>query len=373
MDYWEQMVTEERRCRARELGIRLCDLEEIERFDSALAESKMEESRIDPSAPSAPTRLADSTEGSRDAVSREEEPVDGEVRQGLRSGAWQQERHDRVDVEEKEDGSEEEKDYLPSVVAAEEPRVVVASTSAAPVEQGPWIHLPVELLDKILFFLGDPDMFGYLAMASKSVFHPNERCFRFLCELIYSRQTARGALGLGKWSSWRSMLIHRPRLRTNGFYSLRTTFTKQHCHDAFWEEQIHECIEVKYYRLFRFFDHGRVLYCLDITGPREMAAMMQSGQPIPKRLYEGTYRLQRNHLSVQVMLHYCQMMFDLIVVDGDDGYVGKHNMLTLLSHTSRTKEGLPLATYPIPTIANFRFHREWSYNAQHPGGAKHFT
>jgi hypothetical protein len=98
---------------------------------------------------------------------------------------------------------------------------VQEQTGSAQMEAGPWIRLPIEVVDKILVYLGDPDMVGYLMVASKSVFQPSERVYKFLCEFIYPRQTVKKCVVLERWKSWQHMLINRPRLRTNGFYSLR--------------------------------------------------------------------------------------------------------------------------------------------------------
>lgn len=78
-------------------------------------------------------------------------------------------------------------------------------------------------------------------------------------------------------------------------------------------------------------------------------------------------------------MHYCDMVFDLLLLDGDDGYIGKHNMLKMISHTSVTSPALPpnqrhpgietlppnIAHYPIPVFANFRFHRYWHFRDQY--------
>jgi hypothetical protein len=123
---------------------------------------------------------------------------------------------------------------------------------------------------------------------------------------------------------------------------------------------------VKYYRHFRFFDYGRVLYSLDIIEPRDMKRYLQSGQAVHRRIYEGSYTLSRNQVSIQVQLHYCQMLFELLLLDGDDGYAGKHNMLTLLSHSSVPNTAPQLVvSYPIPVFANFRFYRVWNFQAHH--------
>jgi hypothetical protein len=50
----------------------------------------------------------------------------------------------------------------------------------------------------------------------------------------------------------------------------------------------------------RFFDHGRVLYSLDIAEPTEMARWLQVGTAVPKRIFEGRYTLIRRELVVEV-------------------------------------------------------------------------
>lgn len=111
----------------------------------------------------------------------------------------------------------------------------------------PWTYLPGELVDIILSFLIDsPDTFGHLLIATKHAFQPTERLFKALCEYIYTKQTGRAYFKLEMWKSWKNMIINRPRLRTNGFYSLKTLFTKAYNNDAFWEEKRYESIEVGY-------------------------------------------------------------------------------------------------------------------------------
>lgn len=63
---------------------------------------------------------------------------------------------------------------------------------------------------------------------------------------------------------------------------------------------------------------------------------------------------------VQVALHYCRMVFELLLMDGDDGYQGKHNMLMLVSHSSVARDGSTV-NYSIPVVAGFRFHRVWHF------------
>jgi hypothetical protein len=251
---------------------------------------------------------------------------------------------------------------------------------------GPWIYLPQVIVDIILQYAGDPDLCGYLLMTSKTVFQPSEKVYQFICEYIYRRQTARAKCDIHRWKSWRDMLINRPRLRTNGYYAMKTTYTKTYNNDAFWEEKKFESIEVKYYRHFRFFDNGRVLYSLDITDPYEMGKLLKMGSPVAKKVYSGHYLLKRNHLLVEVTLPYCQMIFELLIMDfmefnekeSHNEYNGKFNVLHLLRHVSRQLPNNPeedaggllavddaeeghLVHYPLPSYNYFYFYRRNDY------------
>lgn len=257
-------------------------------------------------------------------------------------------------------------------------------------EGGRWYQLPQVLVDNILMFLCDPDALGYLLIASKNTFQPTEKVYRFICEQIYSKQTSKRICRIERWRSWRNMLIHRPRLRTNGFYTLRTMFTKAYCNDNFWEEKVNTSIEVislfhaillfsllfftqlKYYRHMRFFENGQMLYSLDIADPQDMTRILEPGQAIPRRLYSGTYTLTRDMVLVEVPLHYCEMRFELQITSEDDGFQGNHNGLRLISHTSNVGGAHRLhhaVSYPIPVFATFRFYRCWHFSAQVPAVA----
>jgi len=165
---------------------------------------------------------------------------------------------------------------------------------------GKWHRLPYEMVDYILMFLGDVDMMGYLLIASSHTFQPSEKVYEYLCSIIYLQQTSRKLLQVSKWGSWRRMLYHRPRLRTNGLYALRTQYTKEHNNDRFWEEKDHRSVEVRFYRCFRFMDHNRVLYSLDVMEVEDMAKLMQSGMARPKLVYEGHYSVQGREVVVDV-------------------------------------------------------------------------
>jgi hypothetical protein len=107
-----------------------------------------------------------------------------------------------------------------------------------------WKQLPQVVVDIVLVYLGDPDMCGYLSMISKTVFQPSETVYRFLCQYIYPKQALKRFCDIRRWGTWKEMLTLRPRIRTNGFYFLKTSFTKCYNNDAFWQEKRYESIEV---------------------------------------------------------------------------------------------------------------------------------
>jgi hypothetical protein len=112
-------------------------------------------------------------------------------------------------------------------------------------EPSPWIHFLPELGSLVMEYIDEPDSFGYLCMVSKEwKIWPDEASFKRLCARIYLAQTARKRLELSVWHSWKNMLIFRPRVRTNGFYWLRTSSWKPPVNDRFWEEKLREFQEV---------------------------------------------------------------------------------------------------------------------------------
>lgn len=217
--------------RAAQLGIKVSDLEEIENLQETLAESRIEDS-------------ADGTQQITSNNIRVVIPESKEVEQGRVA----QNVEKALRVEDDDDAQYFDKDSVLFKAGGPynsrtEPIPTEATTSELN-EGGHWHKLPAEVVDRILIILGDIDMIGYLCIASKTTFRASEAVYQHLCMITYPMQTARKALQVEKWLTWRNMLVHRPRLRTNGFYTLRTKFSKGYCNDAFWEEKQFKSIEV---------------------------------------------------------------------------------------------------------------------------------
>lgn len=111
----------------------------------------------------------------------------------------------------------------------------------------PWDALPTGVTDAIVLFLGCPDMCAHIRMVSTGLGNwISEFVVQQLCMRIFAAQTQRNKLKIENWKSWSNLLVYKPRLRTNGFYTLRTLFSKAPCNDRFWEDRNYQSIEVHY-------------------------------------------------------------------------------------------------------------------------------
>eukprot|EP01038_Epipyxis_sp_PR26KG_P008008 gene8008-10852_t len=395
-ELWEKMLLEERKQKAHQLGIRVCDLEEIELYEATIANSTFLSTEL--------SHVSNSTVPSIESKSGYDQTASGDTFYPNNNSSFVEKNvsfHNHSKTFLDDDLDEDNFDIDPNIhyLPIDNKRIIesnsVTQKRLNKSEQfqedhgGPWIFLPQDIVDKILIVLGDIDMCGYLKMTSKSVFRPSEAVYKYLCELTYLKQTTRKLLKIENWKTWYNMLTHRPRIRTNGFYTLRTMYSKAPSNDAFWEEKKTQSIEVRFYRHFRFFDDGCVLYCQDIIDPYDMVKMLEHGKPINKRLFEGRYTFSRREIRIQVNLHYCRMFFVLSLLDGDDGYIGKHNMLKMLSHQSTSLfnnnhmnqnilcnqydesflGGEELVsqsrvTYNLPRVCDFRYYRVWSFSSR---------
>lgn len=353
MSLWEQMVIDERKIAAKQRNIRVCDLEEEETLRRA---------------------MENSIENAANPYLRYDIPANKSEKNLASMGGLSKSLSNlQLSKDEESDEDLEGFNDMQSCEDALLPTMKLEDNSADLYEGGPWLNLPQELTDEIHYFIGDADMVGYLRMTSKATFHPSEEVFKFLCGLIYPKQTAKKRLIVENWRKWENMLKYRPRVRTNGFYSLCTIATKPPCNDKFWEERLHKSVETRYFRHFRFFDDGRLLYSLGPTDEKEISGSMGAATCIPRKFCEGHYCICGKEIRVEVKLHYSYVYFTLVIRDGKDYYSntglssgmrsnrngnrkdfgdaeeyrGKFNTLQLvshsslpLSHTRGTSEGL---------------------------------
>jgi hypothetical protein len=51
-------------------------------------------------------------------------------------------------------------------------------------------------------------------------------------------------------------------------------------------------------------------------------------------------------MYIQVKMHYATVHFKLVILDGQDGYIGKHNTLQMIEHASNAEfEGVYVYIY----------------------------
>jgi len=251
-------------------------------------------------------------------------------------------------------------------------------------EESIWEGLPVDATLLVHSFIGDVDMLGYIACVSRQRYVDkslspspmekqglcllNEQVYRHYCRQIFLHQYPDRKLNLSKFRSYKSMLIHRPRLRTNGFYTLKTLHTRAPCNDNFWEERKTKSIEVAWNRHMRFYDGGLLLYSLSTAEAFEgpLGGIGGGGmgsvgvmRPVPKKIFVGSFSSKGREVSVRVPMHYCTIMFTLTVLDGSESYSkygGKHSVLRIDTHSQVGRDG-SLYDIRLPANCDMRFHR----------------
>lgn len=333
---WDQMILNERRLEAERQGLSLREFEEVEALQTAI-DISLQDTHLD-------EEINQNIEKSKDI---KDELIEDDIETFIATNSFS----DPLQLSE----------TLCSSIEEDEEKCI-------------WLQLPIELVQKILILLGDIDMLGYLRMVSKTnnPFIPNEFVYKSICEQIFLRQCPGKKLNIDRWKTWRNMAIYRPRLRTNGFYCLRTTYTRAPNNDNFWEEKKLESIEVRFYRHMRFFNDGYVLYSMDIIDPYDIDKLLKQSIPIYKRVYEGCYSFSgRGEVIVEVILHYCVMRFKLKIMDGDDGYIGKHNMLKLIEHSSIVLSSSQRAWYNSQQPSKFVSKNSVKTNNLYPRGYHH--
>lgn len=237
-----------------------------------------------------------------------------------------------------------------------------------------WYKLPTEISQVILLQLLCVDTTAMLHIVAKNnPFQPTEIIYKALCQHIYLKQSNKKTLLVNKFqNSYYYMVSNRSRIRTNGFYTLRTTYTKPPCNDVFWEDRRVECIETKYYRHLRFINNNKVLYNQDIIDDIDIKAILV--KPVSKKVYIGDYTLVGRKLVVTIELHYCVMYYHFNILDGcdgyDEGYCGKFNLIRLIEHSAlphvysnnnTAGASTALIQFPIPQNCDFRFSRVWEW------------
>jgi hypothetical protein len=185
-----------------------------------------------------------------------------------------------------------------------------------------WLDLPADNKELILEFVMCVDTLGILeclCLPETNPFLPTNVSYRLCCERIYYLQNVASPsiplrLNISKWNgSWKNLITHRPRVRTNGFYCLKFSFFRRPCNDNFWEEQNYDDIITKFYRYIRFYADGSCVYALDTVPPTSNTAWQQLDKYniIPKKTFFGYYLVTCGKVIVIVDLGYSIQRFTL--------------------------------------------------------------
>ena len=352
---WEDMILRENKEKAAQLGITVAEFEEQLHIQKAVESSRVAEEKED----ALPSPMRERTE------------------------------KDRIDtgnvVELAEDSDEDDEVFECGDSNVDLKReLILNSLPEGDREESLWEGLPGDVTLLVHEYIGDVDMLGYLACVSRQLIidknEPtrlvqkqglcflNQLTYKYYCEQVFLRQFPDRKLNLAKFCSWQSMLIHRPRLRTNGFYTLKTLHTRAPCNDNFWEERKTKSIETAWNRHMRFYDGGVLLYSLSTEEAHEMPLGDEYNmKPIHKKVFVGSYVAKGKELSVSIPMHYCTIMFDLRILDGNMSYSmygGKHSVLQILTHSQLARDG---SRYELnlPVNCDMKFYRLSYLSAAH--------
>ena len=343
-EIWQDMLIREAKMEARRLGVRVPDMEEALATLRAIADSQRDNDEL---TSTAFTSLSHPHEINKEYISK-----DYAAPQAISA--------DQSNV----DDDETDQPSLDRDIT-----IVAAKAHAHGAEDSIWLHLPADITYRVHQFLGCIDSAGYLQMlchgalaANGGLFHVSELEYRYLCEQIFPHQFQVKKLQLLHFKTWREMAIYRPRLRTNGFYSLKTMYTKPPCNDNFWEEKKVKSLETIFYRHLRFYDDGKCLYSLSVTDP--WSSPFKDMRPIDKKIYCGQYFAKGRNVEVHIDTHYCSIEFTLQILDGDQSYSkygGNHSVLRIISHRQLIMG--QSTEFSLPINCDLRFYRRWFWRS----------
>jgi len=131
---------------------------------------------------------------------------------------------------------------------------------------------------------------------------------------------------------WRTMYLHRPRLRDDGIYISRNYYLRPGQTEGSYYQPVHEVV---YYRYLRFFPHGTVIYALSSDAPKQVLNWFKpnvttSSHPAHRAVHSGTHILEENVVQVWVKISATHTTcLDLKV---ESSRVGRNDRLTLMEY-----------------------------------------
>jgi hypothetical protein len=238
---WDQMLLEERKIEAEKRGLRVCDIEEETSLTLALEESvinkktrrdrgaKQHREGNNSSQPNeqieSPSSLADDTTLSNHSK-----------RALATAGSVGKDLDDRKITGDNDDDGQYQDEIIkcqmpPTVTPSHSTEISNTATDDTPLQElSIWqLSLPHDLGMRVLDFLQDIDMCGYLNQIAKTnCFKPTEAVYKILCEHIYTAQSKKKKLIVENWKSWRNMLGN-IKMRIYSLFSHKWKYLTSHC------------------------------------------------------------------------------------------------------------------------------------------------
>ncbi len=217
----------------------------------------------------------------------------------------------------------------------------------------PILHLPNDCILRIVTFLSCETAMACSCVATEwRSLGKDETIFETFCRAVYPKQTKLYGLRPERWQGWRRMWITRPRVRTAGYYVLKTSEWKKMEKDLWTpKEDKRTHVEISWYRYFRFFDNGISLYQLSEDNPHKIGPKMMKG----RCGYWGTYQIYRREVTMNVQLPHSYFRFRFQIAHGERGHFC---VLEFLSHlqiiTQGQREIEVVHKLPYPTDFRFR-------------------
>mmetsp|Transcript_28673 Transcript_28673/g.32968 ORF Transcript_28673/g.32968 Transcript_28673/m.32968 type:complete len:409 (-) Transcript_28673:156-1382(-) len=230
------------------------------------------------------------------------------------------------------------------------------------------LTLPDEILHRIMTHLPIESYYTCaLVHPSWASFTTDENAYRIMCQRCYLNQSRRKVLSLQRWKTYKNMITHRPRVRTDGgIYIMKYAQIMKIQRDMWTEVPWGAILETVYYRYLIFREDQTVLYSLTPLPPHEMipkfVKMNLSGQNDNKnRIEVGKYEVNKFKVRVWVEHKWTHVCLELdILPHGVFGAEGKFCALTFDKHLTSVNgnfESNNVVEHAVPS-EDFKFLRD---------------
>eukprot|EP00005_Dracoamoeba_jomungandri_P008998 CAMPEP_0174263074 /NCGR_PEP_ID=MMETSP0439-20130205/17054_1 /TAXON_ID=0 /ORGANISM="Stereomyxa ramosa, Strain Chinc5" /LENGTH=357 /DNA_ID=CAMNT_0015348207 /DNA_START=36 /DNA_END=1109 /DNA_ORIENTATION=- len=238
-------------------------------------------------------------------------------------------------------------------------------TPCVPEEETKETHissLPPEMLMRCFYFIKDPVCVEYLSCVCKQFFviAREPSLWRSWCVSFwgYSKLNELSNILQRFNFSWRKLFLCRPILRLDGAFISRNSYWRPGQTEFTYYQPVHH---VLYYRYFRFFPNGQVIYTMSTTKPRKVARffhpLLVSSKGQGLDIVEGTYTFDSFSGLVNVTLYEPKKgrssHWDLQL---ECKYVGKFAAMSVVRYCGKSASGY-ITEYPSDITSKFFFNK----------------